>query len=71
MGDKTQIAILKAMIHGLSAKGIIFGVMFGVVIGVLMGILTGQSGVGISTGMAYGVGVAIAWSIMNIRKLNK
>ena len=31
----------------------------------------GQSGVGISTGMACGVGGAIGWSIINISKLNK
>ena len=68
MDDKTQIAILKRIIFGIGAKGIISGILFGVVIGVILTITTGDLSTGISAGASVAIAGTVGFSILNPRK---
>ena len=68
MDDKTQLAIFKRIISGISAKGIISGILFGVVIAVFLGVTTGNWGTGISVGGSMAVAGAIGFSNLNLRR---
>ena len=67
--DKTQISILKRIISGISAKGIIVGIVSGVVIGVIVGITTGDLSIGISGSVFIAIFDALLLSILKRRNI--